>query len=121
MSIPTTDPDVLSTIPVKITETEIDAPEFGAWSTYDFAGFSGQIVQVLPQDKKRARAVIRASLGNVYVGSQAQVRNQIDPAVGPVVSGQVANGSQWEITAQSALWAIGDPGARLVVLAERYQ
>jgi hypothetical protein len=71
-------------VPVRVVgteETRPEAPEYGSWTSIQFAG-AEKPVQILPFNTKRAQAVIMIGAGaagntngKVFVGSRAQVDN----------------------------------------------
>lgn len=96
--------------------TQAQAADFGAWSTYSVTA-TGPAQQILPFDPSRARALIIVSgTGPVYVGTQAQCQ------ASPPVGGQLPTGT-YEVKNNQKLWLVSDGShtATVTVLMERWE
>jgi hypothetical protein len=102
------------------------APDFGVWRSITLAGteIGGLSMQLLPQEEKRHRAIIIIQpgvaanvLGNVFIGTRAQVQATLPQG------GQLVNGNSVVLESASEVWiaADGSHSLTVTVLDERFK
>ncbi len=119
--------DQLSPVPVEVghdLNTQPQAADFGAYSTYITPAGADTARQILPYDTHRHRATLTVSApgapvsgSGIWIGTQAQC--QASPPVGGFIP---VGANAWPIEHNQAVWMVGDGtnSLRVTVAMERW-